>query len=150
MLGIRNRPACVTDEPKPYPFETGVWTNCGMSTNELYIPIPSRNPARFVVQTPRSCIIRMSTSGLGDLVSAQIHTTATTTPTPISPSVRAESQPQEGASLMATSRQTSQRDRSTAPVQSTFPGARTGDSGMISIVATTVAAITTNGIQNSQ
>jgi hypothetical protein len=147
---MRNSPACVTEEPKPYPFETGVWTNCGMSTNELYIPNPSRNPARLVVQTPRMRIIPMSTSGLGDLVSVQIHTTATTTPTAMSPSVRADSQPQLGASLIATSRHTSQSERSAAPVQSTVPGARTGDSGMISIVATTETAVTASGIQNSQ
>ena len=121
-----------------------------MRTNALYMPIPSRKPERFVVQTPRSCIIRMSTSGLAVRVSAQIHQTAMTTPAASNPRVRAESQPQDGASLIATSKQISHSERSAAPSQSTFPGARTGDSGMISIVATTVTRITASGIQKSQ
>ena len=55
--GTRNKPACVT-EAKPVAASTfGVSTNCGMSTKELYIPKPIRNPLRFVVQTPLSRIM---------------------------------------------------------------------------------------------
>ena len=121
-----------------------------MSTNELYIPNPIRKPARLVVQTPRSRIICMSTSGQRDLASTRIHTTASTAAATRRPIVRAESQPQRGASLIATSRHTSQSVRRTAPAQLTVPGARMGDSGTISMVAIAVTEITTNGIQNSQ
>ena len=64
--------------------------------------------------------------------------------------MRAESHPQMGASLIASSRQISQSESSMALVQLTLPGARTGDSGTITIVAIVVSAITANGIQNSQ
>jgi hypothetical protein len=53
----------------------------------------------------------MSTSGLGDLVSARTQATASTTAAPKSPSVRVESHPQVGASLIETRRQISQRER---------------------------------------
>src|SRR6185437_11524180 len=97
--GIRNSPACVTDEPNPYPVDVGAWTNCGIRTNALYI---------------------------------------------------AEPQPQVGASLTARSSATSQPESRIAPSQWTFPGARTGDSGMNTSVATMDTSVTTPGIQNSQ
>ena len=121
-----------------------------MRTNALYIPKPIRKPARFVVQTPRSRIIRMSTSGLAERISTLTQTTATTAAATIRPSVRAESQPQVGASLIARSRQTSQSESRTAPTQLTSPGARIGDSGMNSDRRDQVSTMTPSGIQNSQ
>ena len=68
----------------------------------------------------------------------------------MSPITRAESQPHVGASLIARSRQISQSERRMAPIQLIVPGARIGDSGIKTIVATMVTTIRTSGIQNSQ
>ena len=65
-------------------------------------------------------------------------------------SVRAESHPQPGASLIASRKQTSQPDRSAAPAQCTRPGARIGDSGTAITVSTVATAVVISGIQNSQ
>ena len=121
-----------------------------MSTNELYIPKPIRKPVRFVVHTPRSRIICMSTSGLGDRSSALTQTAAITTASTIRPITRAESHPHVGASLIARSRQISQSESRMAPVQLTVPGARIGDSGITMTVAIVVRTMRASGIQNSQ
>ncbi len=63
VLGSRYRPESTTEAPNPKPVERGSCTNCGITMNDEYIPAPSRNAARFVVHTPRTRIISMSTSG---------------------------------------------------------------------------------------
>ena len=121
-----------------------------MRTKALNIPQPSRKPTRFVVQTPRSRIISMSTSGLGERVSARIQATASTTASRGARSCGPSSQPQFGASLIA-SEQADEPEREqdrARPVD--LPGARTGDSGMSDDVAIVVTTITTSGIQKSQ
>ena len=102
-----------------------------------------RNPARFVDQTGRSCIICMSTSAFVVRASMTTHTAPVTAAMPRSPIVRADAHPHCGASLMPSKRHTSQHESSEAPSQSTEPGARMGDSGIRNFVATTVAPMTT-------
>src|SRR5262249_39379056 len=67
-----------------------------------------------------------------------------------SPIVTGDVQPQVEPSLTGTSSATSQPPRSTAPVQSTVPGARIGDSGTKISVPTAAATTPPSGIQNSQ
>ena len=85
--------------------------------NALYMPKPSRSAAAFVVQTPLSRIIFMSTSGCRERVSALTQAAAATADTTIRPIVFAEVQPHVAPSLTATSRATSQAERSTPPSQ---------------------------------
>src|SRR3954451_818651 len=99
VQGTRKRPAWVTVEPKPYPVEVGDCTYCGIRTKALYIPKPISSAVRFVVQTPRSRIIAMSTSGCVARASARTQATARTTASRSSPSVFGEPQPHEGAWL---------------------------------------------------
>ena len=121
-----------------------------MSTNALNRPKPIRKPARLVDQTGRSRIICMSTSAFVVRASMTTHAAPATAAMASSPIVRTDVHPHCGASLIASRRQTSKRESSAAPSQSTEPGARMGDSGMRNIVATTVATMTTHGIQKSQ
>src|SRR4051812_20650709 len=118
--------------------------------NDEYIPKPSMNATVLVVHTPRMRIIRMSTSGSVLLRSRATHEKSTTTPTPNSPSVRGESQPQPDAFVTASSTAVSPADISAAEPQLTRPGTRTGDSGTKRWISTVAAATGISGIQNSQ
>ena len=64
--------------------------------NEPYMPKPSNVAAVFVVQTPRSRIIDMSTSGSRERDSAAIHPAISTSETANSPITRADAHPQVG------------------------------------------------------
>src|SRR5215471_2943281 len=79
VVGIRNSPASVTDDPNPYPVDFGDCTYWGIRTKALYMPNPSNSAARFVVQTPRARIITMSTSGCLERISTHTQRTASTT-----------------------------------------------------------------------
>ena len=68
-------------------------------------------------------------------------------PAAIKPSVFAESQCHVAVSLTAMSTADSPSDISSAPVQFTPPGARTGDSGTTKCVATVAATIGISGTQ---
>ena len=145
-----NSPAWVTDDPKPKPVDFGSSTNSGTRMNDEYIPKPKTSAARFVVQTARIRIIRMSTSAARLRVSTQTHATASTAATANRPSTRAEVQPHDSPSLTGRSSATSQPARSAAPVQSSRPGERTGDSGTKSCVPTVAAMTAIRGSQKSQ
>ncbi len=138
----------MTEEANPYPARAGDSTYWGSRMNDEYIPNPSRNPTRFVVQTPRMRIIRMSTSGCEERVSLRTHDASSTRPSAKQPSVLDESQCQFTAWLIATSTATRPADISAAPVQLTRPGVRTGDSGTNTRVATVAATTGINGSQN--
>src|SRR4051812_33984589 len=107
-----------------------------MRMNELYIPAPTRKAAALTVQTPRMRIIFMSTSGSLACCSLKIHQTNTTTAPANRPTMRASDQPHDEPWLIASSRQTSQPDRSAAPSQFTLPGDLIGDSGTKKTVIT--------------
>src|SRR3954466_7903384 len=74
VAGTIKIPASVTEAPNPNPVDSGNSTNCGTSTNDENMPKPNRSAARFVVQTPRSRIICMSTTGELLRSSDQTHT----------------------------------------------------------------------------
>ena len=121
-----------------------------MSTNDENIPAPSSTAVVLTVHTPRRRIISMSTSGSRARCSLRTHSAASTAAAAISPSTRAEPQPQAGPSLMAKSSATSQLDSSAAPPQLTRPGVLIGDSGTKKCVATSVTTTAISGNQNSQ
>ena len=79
------------------------------------MPTPNSNATRFVVQTARIRIIRMSIKGFWERISTTIHTAARMTVAISRPMMRVEPQPQVGASLAATRRATSHADMSRAP-----------------------------------
>ena len=114
---------------------SGARRAAGCRMNDPNIPAPSRSAARFVVQTPRSRIIRMSTSG--SRLAARPHPRrAQSRPTPRRDRACArEPQPHERPSLIGSRSATSQPASSTAPSQLTRPGARIGDSGTTRNVA---------------
>src|SRR5579862_5626864 len=101
--GSRYRLETTTEAPNPKPVLFGSCANCGKTMNVEYIPAPSRNAVRFVVQTPRMRIIVMSISGMRLLLSTTTQTAITTRPAARTPTVRAEPQPQTVASLIASS-----------------------------------------------
>src|SRR5437588_11670605 len=72
-LGSRYRLETTIDAPKPNPVLLGSCANWGNTTNDEYMPAPSRNAARLVVHTPRIRIIVMSTSGMRLRTSTAIH-----------------------------------------------------------------------------
>src|SRR5476649_1539270 len=121
-----------------------------MSRNDEYIPKPKTNPVRFVVHTGRSRIILMSTSGSVIRVSTSTQTTSSTTDAAKRPSTRGDDQPQSDPSLTPTRRATSQADMSSAPTQSTLPGARTGDSGTKKTIPAVAPTMPISGNQKSQ
>ena len=125
-------------------------TNSGISTNEEYIPAPTRNAAAFTVQTPRMRIIRMSTSGSIARDSLRNHSSASTAPASSRPSSRALAQPHDEPSLTAISTHTSHAESIPAPSQLMRPGVLTGDSGTNRTVAVTASATAISGNQNSQ
>ena len=124
VVGTRKSPAWLTDAPKPYPVDVDVWTNWGIRMNALYMPKPSRSAAAFVVQTPLNRIILMSTSGCRERLSALTQAAADTADATTRPMVFPDPQPQADPSLTATSRATSQAERSRPPSQWMLPGAR--------------------------
>src|ERR687885_2360425 len=134
--GSRITPDSVIDAPRPYPVAVGICRNSGMKANPAYIATPNSSAERFVVQTPRMRIMPMSISGCAARDSAHAQTVTTTTAAASSPSTAGEPQPQVGASLTASSRQTSQTDSSAAVAQFTEPPARDGDSGTSTYAAT--------------
>ena len=105
---------------------------------------------RFVAQTGRSRSIVMSTSGSTIRDSTATHATTASAANASRPSVGADVQPQLGPSLTATSSATSQVASSRPPAQSTLPGERIGDSGIITIVTIATGTIAASGSQNSQ
>ena len=137
----------MTLAPKPKPVLSGSSTNCGIRMNELYIPKPISSVARLTVQTPRTTIIFMSTSGSLERDSARTQAASSTSPIANRPITLGEVQPQVGAWLKPSRMATSQPDRSDAPSQFTRPGLRTGDSGTNSHVATSASSTATSGIQ---
>src|SRR5579885_1934812 len=96
---------------------------------DAYMPAPSRNAVRLVVQTPRIRIIAMSISGSRLRVSTQIHAPQTRKPPASSPSVRADPQPQLVVSVTASRTAVIPTLIRIEAVQLTRPGTRTGDSG---------------------
>ena len=80
--------------PNPTPLLLGSSTSAGITAIEAYIPTPSRNAARFVVQTARAAIIRMSTSGSRDRSSLRTQAATTAAAPANRPSVLGEPQPQ--------------------------------------------------------
>ena len=150
LIGSRKRPACVTDAPKPKPVLRGSSTNCGTRMNAANMPKPSSSVARFVVHTPRSRIMRMSTRGTAARSSTRTQTTTSTAVAANRPSVGPEAQPQRDPSLTPSRRQMSQPESRAAPAQLIRPGVRKCDSGTKRSVATPALSTTTRGIQNSQ
>ena len=114
------------------------------------MPKPISVAERFVAHTGRSRSIVMSTSGSAIRDSTTTQATTASTDAASRPSVAADSQPQLGPSLTATSSVTSQAASSRPPAQSTLPGVRIGDSGIITIVMIATGMITASGSQNSQ
>ena len=100
-----------------------------------------------MVQTPRSRIIRMSTSGCRERVSTHTQNASRTAPAAMHPSVFADSQCHELVWLTATRTSTSPALIRIAASQLTWPGTRTGDSGTKRCVSTVAATI---GISGSQ
>src|SRR6185295_12030378 len=148
--GTMKRPAEVTDAPKPNPVDLGSSTSWGMRMNELYIPAPSRKATRFVRHTAGSCITRMSTSGSRLRSSTHTQIASTTKPKAVRPIVRAEPQPQLGASLIASSTAARPAESRAAASQLMRLGALIGDSGTNRAVATAATTTATSGTQNSQ
>ena len=101
--GSRYRPDTTTEAPKPKPVLVGSWANWGKTMNDAYMPAPSRNAARFVVQTPRIRIIVMSISGLSLRTSTAYPGARDGEAQRTSPSVLGEPQPHVVVSLIASS-----------------------------------------------
>src|SRR4051795_5567932 len=118
--------------------------------NDEYIPTPSRNATRLVVQTPRIAIIRMSTRGSRERSSAPIQAAMTANPITESPIVFGDPQPQLVAWLTAS--RTAVRPIDISPVlsQLTLPGTLIGDSGTKTRVAMAASRIAASGNQNNQ
>ncbi len=103
-----------------------------------------------MVQTPRTRIIAMSTSGVLLRTSTAIQAPMKAKPTSASPMVLPDTQPHSVVWLTASRTPEMPRVISAAAVQLTLPGVRTGDSGTSRQVAIAAITIRTNGIQNSQ
>ena len=140
--GNRNSPASVTLASKPKPASGGAWTNCGIRMNEPNIPNPTRSAVRLVVNTARSRIMPMSTSGSRTRCSNATHTDSSTAAAMNRPMTCAEPQPQLLPSLTVTSRAMRPPESRAAPPQSILDGLLIGDSGTNRWVAI-VAGITT-------
>ncbi len=97
--------------------------------NDEYIPAPSRNATRFVVQTPRIRISDISTSGSRLWTSTQIQAAITTAPAASSAIVLVPPQPQTVVCAIAISTQHIPRLINAAASQFTWPGDLIGDSG---------------------
>src|SRR2546423_819003 len=149
-VGSRWRLDTTADAPNPKPVLFGSCANCGKTTNDEYMPAPSRNAARLVVHTPRIRIIVMSTSGSRLRTSTAIQAKQNSSPKPNSPMVLAPPQPQTVVSAIAISTPQTPTLISVAASQFTLPGERTGDSGMYLRVANAASSVTASGIQNSQ
>lgn len=78
------------------------------------MPTASSRPARFVVQTARIRIIRMSTSGVRERSSTATQPASTARPAATRPSVRTDSQPHDGACVIASRTPVSPADSSSA------------------------------------
>src|SRR4051794_22113531 len=148
--GARKSPAATTEAPNPYPVLSGSWTNCGIRMNDEYIPTPTRNATTLVVHTPWMRIIRMSTSGSGELTSSRIQKPRTSRPRAMPVSVLPEPQPHVVVLVIEIRTITRPADISAAAVQLMWPGDLIGDSGTKTWVATVAATIATSGSQNSQ
>src|ERR1039458_4951595 len=98
--------------------------------NDAYMPAPSRNAARLVVQTPRIRIIVMSTSGSRLRTSTAIHSDENTRPIANRAIVLVPPHPQTVVCAIAIRTQQMPRLINTAATQLTLPGERTGDSGI--------------------
>ena len=139
-----------TEAPKPNPVEVGSCANCGRIRNEAYIPAPSRNATRFVVQTPRIRIIAMSINGSRECSSTITQAAVIASPSASRAIVLADNHPQLVVSEIAISTQLKPAVISAAASQLTLPGRRTGDSGTNRQVASAAIVITISGIQYSQ
>lgn len=149
-VGSRNRPACDTDFPKPYPVASGSRSRVGTSRNVPNMAKPSIRATRSVAHTPRIFISFMSMSGSLTRSSTSTNAIRPTTPRASRPMVLISPQPQAWPLLMASSSATSDTDRTAAPSMSSRPGERTGDSFMPKIAPSSATATRTNGSQNSQ
>src|SRR5579862_3624784 len=147
--GSRYRLETTTEAPNPKPVLFGSCANCGKTMNDEYMPAPSRNAVRLVVQTPRIRIIAMSMSGSRLLLSTATQKAQTTRPATSRPSVRPDPQPQTVASLIASSTAVMPVLISAAASQLTRPGTRTGDSGTKRHVQIAATTITISGAQKS-
>jgi hypothetical protein len=98
--------------------------------NDEYMPAPSRNAARFVVHTPRMRIIVMSTSGIRLRTSTATQTAQNASPTASNASVLEPPHPHTVVWAIPISSAEIPTLISVAASQLTFPGERTGDSGM--------------------
>ena len=145
--GSRYRPATTTEAPKPKPVLVGSCANCGKTRNDAYIPAPSRNATRLVVQTPRMRIIAMSISGSSLWTSTHTQAAQPSSPIARSPRVLGEPQPQVIVSEIAIRTQMNPPDISAAASQLTRPGTLTGDSGMNLQVQKAAISVMTSGIQ---
>jgi hypothetical protein len=138
------------DAPKPNPVLAGSCANCGMTMNDAYIPPPRRNATRFVVHTPRMRIIDMSISGSRLRTSTATHAVHTARPMAKSTIVFVPPQPQTDVWAIAIRMQQIPVLINAAASQFTWPGERTGDSGMKRHVQKAASRVTTSGAQNSQ
>src|SRR5436190_4909631 len=150
VAGTMKTPAAVTEAPNPNPVDSGSSTNCGTSTNDENMPKPMTSAARFVVQTGRSRIICMSTSGAALRDSTLIQSGNTTAATVKKARVRVESHPHDAPSLMGTRNATSHPASRIAPSGSMRPGVRTGDSGTNAMIPAVAASTANSGNQKSQ
>ena len=144
-----NRPAKVIEAPNPNPVARGSSTSAGITAIEAYIPAPSRNAARLAVQTPRSAIIRMSTSGAGEASSRRTHATRNAPPPANSPTVLGESHPHWPDSVTATSSVESPTAISAADTVLTLAGVRTGEAGTHRATSRPLTTSRPSGSQNS-
>ena len=147
--GRRYSPETTTDAPKPKPVLVGSCANCGKMMKDEYMPAPSRNAVRFVVQTPRIRIIVMSIRGDALRTSTATHAQQTRTPAANNASGRDEVQPQAVVWLTAINTVEIPTLIRIAASQLGRPGIRTGDSGTKRQVQNAATAITTSGSQKS-
>ena len=145
-----NNPAAIALPPNPTPLLLGSSISCGITAIDAYIPTPSRNAARFVVQTARVAIIRMSTSGWRERSSRPTQAATTAAAPANSPTVLVEPQPHVLASLTDTSRPARPIAISAAEPQLMFAEPCAGERGTHTIVSGVVTARTASGSQNSQ
>src|SRR6266571_5220311 len=99
-----------------------------MRTNVPNMANPEISAARFVNATSRRTNIRMSISGSGTRSSAQTHAAKAATAPANRPRIRVDAQPQLSPSVIASKRQMSPVESSTAPTKSTREGVLIGDS----------------------
>ena len=94
--------------------------------------------------------MRMSISGFRERSSNRTQATSAMTAAIIRPITRPEVQPESGAVLSASRRETRPADSRTAASQLMRPGCLTGDSGTNRCAASAASATTIAGIQNRE